>query len=168
MPKSWELFVLFLLSALISTTAYAAPLDEQPILPDERDYAAQEQSQDCSVMRAVIRHAESDYNDLDQQRQGYKMIVLQRRQELEACAQRASLSLARDARQMALVAEYCPAEYDAWLYSGAHYRMLREDDRDAQHDIRLLVTHATRKCLPLPENASELPPADGDAAPAPL
>ena len=142
-------------------SAIEAHEDELPILPNEADYEAQDRGQDCSVLRAVLRHAESEIIDVAAQRQSYKSVVLQKQQEVVACADRERLPMSREPRELALIAEACPREYDAWVFAGTHYRLVRDDHQQQLQSLRLLVGHASRRCLPLPEAPNLLMPADG-------
>jgi hypothetical protein len=123
---------------------------EAVILPGAEQYAALESAENCSVTRAVLRHSESDYMDINNQRETYKTVLQQRRKQLEMCAEQKGASLGWDSRSQALLAEVCSEEYESWLYAGSHYRMLSEDTREAVGSIRTLIRHARRECSPLP------------------
>jgi hypothetical protein len=120
------------------------------ILPGEAQYAALETAENCSATRAVLRHSEADYAEVEAQRQSYKVVLLQRRKQLEMCAEEKGASLGWDPRAQALLAEVCSEQYEAWLYAGAHYRMLHEDTSEALASIRQLIRHAVKQCSALP------------------
>jgi septal ring factor EnvC (AmiA/AmiB activator) len=148
----YVILIWLVLSAIQS--AARAEQRELAVLPNESDYTARESGEHCSVLRAVLRRAESEHDETARARAGSKQVLRQSREDLEACAHREGASLSRDPRSQALLAEVCAVEYDNWLYAGAHYRMLREDSDEANGSMQLLVAHARGRCQALPTRPS--------------